>query len=143
MRVRGATSDFANGFPGVTLLGASQLEVFVRAAIRTGVSLLGLAMFLAAGPAAQSTRPTVAVLGFEFGSIQQWWSGNQDIGTGISDMLVDELLERRASHVRLPVLGEWRSTQSRGRRPALGRRKRLDHALLVVRPREPYLSDRA
>jgi curli biogenesis system outer membrane secretion channel CsgG len=32
------------------------------------------------------------VLNFEFGSVQQWWSGNQDIGTGISDMLVDELV---------------------------------------------------
>ena len=43
--------------------------------------------------AAQSQRPTVAILDFEFGSIQHWWSGNQDIGTGISDMLVDALLE--------------------------------------------------
>jgi curli biogenesis system outer membrane secretion channel CsgG len=41
---------------------------------------------------AQSTRPTIAVLNFDFGSIQQWWSGNQDIGTGISDLLVDELV---------------------------------------------------
>ena len=65
----------------------------MRAALRAGASLLVLAVCSIATPAAQSTRPTVAVLGFEFGSIQQWWSGNQDIGTGISDMLVDALLE--------------------------------------------------
>lgn len=48
----------------------------------------------AAGSAqAQSARPTVAVLSFEYGSLQHWWEGNQDIGEGISDMLVDALLE--------------------------------------------------
>jgi curli biogenesis system outer membrane secretion channel CsgG len=41
---------------------------------------------------AQSTRPTVALLDFDFGTVQQWWSGNQDIGQGIADMLVDELV---------------------------------------------------
>jgi curli biogenesis system outer membrane secretion channel CsgG len=43
--------------------------------------------------AAQSNRPTVAVLDFDFGSIQHWWSGNWDIGKGISDLIVDGLLE--------------------------------------------------
>ncbi len=42
--------------------------------------------------AAQSTRPTIAVLSFEYGTIQRWWSLNQDIGEGISDMIVDELV---------------------------------------------------
>jgi len=42
--------------------------------------------------AAQSTRPTVAILSFEYGTIEHWWSGNQDIGEGISDLLVDELV---------------------------------------------------
>ena len=42
---------------------------------------------------AKSTRPTVAVLDFDFGSIQQWWSGNQDIGKGIADLIVDGLVE--------------------------------------------------
>jgi curli biogenesis system outer membrane secretion channel CsgG len=41
---------------------------------------------------AQSTRPTIAVLNFDFGTVQKWWSGNEDIGTGISDMIVDELV---------------------------------------------------
>jgi len=41
---------------------------------------------------AQSSRPTVAVLDFDYGTVQQWWSGNWDIGKGIADMLVDELV---------------------------------------------------
>ena len=46
----------------------------------------------AAPAAAQSTRPTVAVLSFEYGTVQRWWSGTWDIGEGISDMIVDELV---------------------------------------------------
>jgi curli biogenesis system outer membrane secretion channel CsgG len=66
----------------------------VRVIARTAVCALALASVPGfAGPAAaQSTRPTVAVLGFEYGTIQRWWSGNQDIGEGISDMIVDELV---------------------------------------------------
>jgi curli biogenesis system outer membrane secretion channel CsgG len=41
----------------------------------------------------RSSRPTAAVMNFEFGTVQQWWSGNWDIGKGISDMLVEELLQ--------------------------------------------------
>jgi curli biogenesis system outer membrane secretion channel CsgG len=41
---------------------------------------------------AQATRPTVALLDFDYGTIQRWWSGNQDIGKGIADMIVDELV---------------------------------------------------
>ena len=46
---------------------------------------LGLAMVagvVAAGTptAAQSKRPTIAVLAFEYGTVQQWWSGTWDIG---------------------------------------------------------------
>jgi curli biogenesis system outer membrane secretion channel CsgG len=42
--------------------------------------------------AAQTTRPTIAILDFDYGTVQKWWDGNQDIGAGISDMLVDELV---------------------------------------------------
>ena len=42
---------------------------------------------------AKSARPTVAVLNFDFGTVQQWWSGNWDIGNGISDLIVDGLVE--------------------------------------------------
>jgi len=68
----------------------------LRAAARTAAFTLAVAgVFLAtvAGRAAeQSTRPSIAVLGFEYGTIERWWSGTQDIGEGISDMLVDELV---------------------------------------------------
>jgi len=68
----------------------------VRAMARTAVFTFVLATALvmgSAGPAAaQSTRPTIAVLGFDYGTIQRWWSGTQDIGEGISDLIVDELV---------------------------------------------------
>jgi curli biogenesis system outer membrane secretion channel CsgG len=54
---------------------------------------LGALVAVAASPAAaQSQRPTIAVLSFEYGTLQHWWSGNQDIGEGISDLIVDELV---------------------------------------------------
>ncbi len=49
--------------------------------------------------AAQASRPTVALLDFDFASIQHWWSGNQDIGKGIADMIVDSLVEDGAYRV--------------------------------------------
>jgi curli biogenesis system outer membrane secretion channel CsgG len=50
------------------------------------------ATFLVLPAAAQSTRPSIAVLSFDYGTIQRWWEGNQDIGEGISDLIVDELV---------------------------------------------------
>lgn len=41
---------------------------------------------------AQGNRPTVALMDFDFGTVEQWWSGTWDIGKGISDLLVDELV---------------------------------------------------
>jgi curli biogenesis system outer membrane secretion channel CsgG len=43
-------------------------------------------------PAAQSTRPTVAVLAFDYGSLQRWWGDATDVGVGVADLLVDELV---------------------------------------------------
>ena len=62
-----------------------------------GAGVLALAVMMltgAPGVSAQgkSARPTVALLDFDFGTVQQWWSGNWDIGKGISDMIVDELV---------------------------------------------------
>ena len=46
-----------------------------------------------AGAGAKAGRPTSAVLNFEYGAIQNWWGGGQwDLGKGIADLLVDELL---------------------------------------------------
>jgi curli biogenesis system outer membrane secretion channel CsgG len=56
------------------------------------VLALVLAAVFAAAPAAQSKRPLVAILSFDYGTLHKWWEGNQDIGEGISDMLVDELV---------------------------------------------------
>lgn len=56
------------------------------------LALAALSTLLLTPAAAQTTRPTVAILDFEFGTVQKWWEGNQDIGSGISDMLVDELV---------------------------------------------------
>ena len=41
----------------------------------------------------QSTRPTVAVMDFDFGSIENWWGGNVDVGKGIADLLVNGLVD--------------------------------------------------
>lgn len=43
-------------------------------------------------PAPRSARPTVAIIDFEYGTIQPWWEGTWDIGKGICDMIVDELV---------------------------------------------------
>jgi curli biogenesis system outer membrane secretion channel CsgG len=66
----------------------------VRQLVPTVVAaVVAVALGSAAAPAAeQAQRPTVALLDFDFGSVQQWWSGNQDIGKGIADMIVDELV---------------------------------------------------
>ena len=34
----------------------------------------------------------MAILNFDYGTLEHWWGGNQDIGQGISDLLVDELV---------------------------------------------------
>lgn len=77
--------------------------------MRSGAWLLVLAAWLVPAPAAaQSQRPTIAILDFDFGTIEHWWGGNQDIGAGIADMLVDALLEdgsyRIIERKRLDVL---------------------------------------
>lgn len=58
------------------------------------LALVGAAVALMAAPAAaQSKRPTVALLDLDFGAVQQWWSGNWDIGKGVADLIVDGLVE--------------------------------------------------
>lgn len=67
----------------------------MRTVLRSFAASVALGLAFAAVPApvaAQSSRPTVAILDLDFGSVQQWWSGNWDIGKGIADLLVDELV---------------------------------------------------
>jgi len=56
-----------------------------------GLLLAGLAV-----PAqAASNRPTIAVMDFDYGAVNNWWSGvwgNYDIGKGMADQVVDELV---------------------------------------------------
>ena len=57
---------------------------------------VGLAAAVLLAPArvhAQANRPTVALLDFDFGTVQKWWEDNTDIGKGISDLVVDAILE--------------------------------------------------
>ncbi len=42
---------------------------------------------------AQSTRPAVAVMDFDFGTVENWWGGNVDVGKGIADLMVDGLVD--------------------------------------------------
>jgi curli biogenesis system outer membrane secretion channel CsgG len=63
---------------------------------RCFVSLLIAAGVLAAVPAAAQEAPArkrVAILQFDFGTVQSWWDGNWDIGRGISDLVVTELVK--------------------------------------------------
>jgi curli biogenesis system outer membrane secretion channel CsgG len=67
----------------------------LRVLARTGAFGVILAAVIATAPApaaAQSQRPTIAVLNFDYGTVQHWWSGTWDIGEGVSDMIVDELV---------------------------------------------------
>jgi len=54
---------------------------------------VALAVLAFAAPAAaQGSRPAVALLDFDYASLNSWW-GNQDIGKGIADLVVDGLVE--------------------------------------------------
>jgi curli biogenesis system outer membrane secretion channel CsgG len=58
-------------------------------------ALAALAVFALAAPSpafAQAKRPTVALIDFDYGTIDRWW-GNEDIGKGIADLIVDGLVE--------------------------------------------------
>lgn len=84
----------------------------------------------------KSSRPTVAVLNFDFGTIQKWWEGNDDIGDGISDLIVDGLLEdgsyRLIERKRLAeVLGEQSFSNSDRADPSAATVAKLGKALGV------------
>ena len=69
------------------------MRTFLRSIVVAGAAALAVVATpdLAAAQS-KSSRPTVAVLDLDFGSVQQWWSGNWDIGKGVADLLVDELV---------------------------------------------------
>ena len=45
---------------------------------------------------AQSKRPLIAVMDFDYGTVDNWW-GQYDIGKGMADQVVDALLEDGSS----------------------------------------------
>ena len=68
----------------------------MRKWITAVVPVLAAATLLAGGATPASAqkveRPTVAVVDLDYGTLQRWWEGNWDIGKGIADMIVDELV---------------------------------------------------
>ncbi len=89
----------------------------------------------AAPAAAQSKRPTVALLDFDFGTIDAWW-GNQDIGKGIADLIVDGLVEDGSYRVierkRLDaILAEQNFSNSDRADPAAAKIAKIGQALGV------------
>ena len=55
------------------------------------VAALGVAAAMSGSAQAQSKRPTVAVMDFDYGTVDNWW-GQYDIGKGMADQVVDALV---------------------------------------------------
>ncbi len=55
------------------------------------LAALGVAAAMSSSAQAQSKRPTVAVMDFDFGTVDNWW-GQYDIGKGMADQVVDALV---------------------------------------------------
>ena len=89
---------------------------------------------------AQAKRPSVAVMDFDFGTVCSgysgcWW-GNYDIGKGVADMVVDQLLEDGSFRVierkRLDaVLAEQDFAQSDRADPSAAKLSKIGKALGV------------
>ena len=108
----------------------------MRAFVRLSAAAATAVLLSVAPGLAQKSRPTIALLPFEFGSVQQWWSGNQDIGIGISDLIVDELLEdgsfRIIERKKLEaILGEQDFSNSNRAEPSAKTTAQLGKALGV------------
>ena len=60
---------------------------------RRNLILTCLLMFVAGNTYAADAKKRVALMDFDFGTVQHWWSGNWDIGKGISDLIVTNLVK--------------------------------------------------
>jgi curli biogenesis system outer membrane secretion channel CsgG len=61
----------------------------------TGLVAILLLAGMVSSASAQSERPMVAVMDFDYSAVNNWWSGvwgNYDVGKGVADMVVDELI---------------------------------------------------
>lgn len=63
------------------------------AALAAAALLVGPGAGLAQKIKAKKRGPLVAVMDFEYGTLHDWWWGEYDIGKGMSDQVVDALLE--------------------------------------------------
>ncbi|MDD5541843.1 MAG: CsgG/HfaB family protein [Acidobacteriia bacterium] len=61
--------------------------------VLVGLAILLTTSFVLAAPPDAVAKKRIAIMNFDFGTVQQWWSGNWDIGKGISDMLVTKLVK--------------------------------------------------
>ena len=57
-----------------------------------GLAVAAAAAGMASSAEAQSKRPLIAVMDFDYGTIDNWW-GQYDIGKGMADQVVNALLE--------------------------------------------------
>src|SRR5687767_13647839 len=58
----------------------------------SGLAVAAAVLGLAASGSAQTKRPTVAVMDFDFGTVHDHWWGDYDIGKGMADQVVDALV---------------------------------------------------
>src|SRR6266487_3842199 len=70
------------------LAGGGSMKAKLFASLAAVVLVLGLA---ATASAQGAKRPTVAVMDFDYGTVNHWW-GQYDIGKGMADQVVDELV---------------------------------------------------
>ncbi len=68
------------------------MRVKLLAGLAAAVCVLGLAG-MASAQTARSKKPLVAVTDFDFGTVGYHWWGNYDIGKGMADQVMSELLE--------------------------------------------------
>ena len=110
---------------------------FLRSLVTAGaVALAVVALPGEAAAQGRASRPTVAVLDLDFGAVQQWWSGNWDIGKGVADLLVDELVNDGSFRVierkRLDaILAEQNFSNSDRADPSAGEVAKIGKALGV------------
>lgn len=57
------------------------------------VFCLGIVAIGSVSLSSAQNRKRVALLDFDFGTVQHWWSGNWDIGKGIADLVVTDLVK--------------------------------------------------
>jgi curli biogenesis system outer membrane secretion channel CsgG len=68
--------------------------MFRRLVLIAGLLMLAVStLALNGAPADPVARKRVALMNFDFGTVQRWWSGDWDVGKGISDMLVTKLVK--------------------------------------------------